>query len=158
YKALGLTVGCIQMQMGEQDRMAAYRADVTYGTSSEFGFDFLRDRLKVAGAKGQEVPFWQAWQPGFVSAPVAADLYVQRGHHYALGDEADNIFIDEARTPLIIPGPTRLASQEEANVYYWADELAKRMQLDKHFTFDVKKQKLELTDDGKYLARYSNPP
>src|SRR5207248_15183 len=77
YQALGLTVGCIQMQMGEQDRAAAYRADITYGTSSEYGFDFLRDRLKVAGAKGQEVPFWQAWQPGFQSAPTSADLYVQ---------------------------------------------------------------------------------
>ena len=64
YKALGLSVGVIQMQMGEQDRSAAYKADITYGTASEFGFDFLRDRLKVAGTKGQESPFWTAWQPG----------------------------------------------------------------------------------------------
>ncbi len=53
YQALGLSIGVLQMQMGEQDRFAAYRSDITYGTASEFGFDFLRDRLKVAGAKGQ---------------------------------------------------------------------------------------------------------
>src|SRR5262249_2631896 len=64
YRALGLTVGCIQMQMGEQDRTAAYRCDITYGTASEFGFDFLRDRLKGAGAKGQEAPFWAPWVAG----------------------------------------------------------------------------------------------
>src|SRR5207237_1687306 len=62
------------------------------------------------------------------------------------------------RTPLIISGPTRLASEHEAHVYYWANELAKAMQLDRHFTFDIKKQKLELTDEGRHLARYSNPP
>ncbi len=158
YQALGLTVGCIQMQQGEQDRQQAYRCDVTYGTASEFGFDFLRDRLKVAGARGQDVPFWSAWQPGAVAAPSPDDLYVQRGHHYALVDEADNIFIDEARTPLIISGPSRLASEDEARVYNWADGLARKMQPETHFTFDMKKQKLELTDDGRALARYANPP
>jgi preprotein translocase subunit SecA len=158
YKALGLTIGCVQMQMGEQDRAAAYRSDVTYGTASEFGFDFLRDRLKVAGAKGQETPFWAPWQPGPFVASTGTDVFVQRGHHYALVDEADNIFIDEARTPLIISGPTRLASEMEARVYAWADDLAKAMRLDQHFTFDIKKQKLELTDEGRQVVRYSNPP
>jgi preprotein translocase subunit SecA len=157
YRALGLSVGCIQMQMGEQDRQQAYRSDITYGTASEFGFDFLRDRLKVAGAKGQEKPFWSAWQPGVVG-PSAEDLYTQRGHHYALVDEADNIFIDEARTPLIIAGPTRVATEAEALPFRWADDLARRMQLDKHFSFDMKKQKLELTDEGRAVARYANPP
>jgi preprotein translocase subunit SecA len=157
YHALGLSVGTIQMQMGEQDRQQAYRSDITYGTASEFGFDFLRDRLKVAGAKGQEAPFWSAWQPG-VAAPAAEDLYVQRGHHYALVDEADNIFIDEARTPLIIAGPTRVATEPEALPYRWADGLARQMVPNKHFTFDMKKQKLELTDEGRSVARYANPP
>src|SRR5947209_10048333 len=67
YEALGVSVGVLQMQMGEQDRMAAYRSDITYGTASEFGFDFLCDRLKVAGAKGQEAPFWAPWTGGGAS-------------------------------------------------------------------------------------------
>ena len=158
YKALGLSVGVLQMKMAEQERTAAYRADITYGTASEFGFDFLRDRLKVAGAKGQESPFWAAWQPG-AAAPVNPDeAGVQRPHHFALVDEADNIFIDEARTPLIISGPTRLATPEEQVVYLWADRLVRQMKHEQHFTFDVRKQKLELTSEGKQLARYSNPP
>jgi preprotein translocase subunit SecA len=157
YRGLGLSVGVLQMTMGEQDRFKAYRCDITYGTSSEFGFDFLRDRLKVAGAKGQESPFWSAWQPG---APIRTeeDNNVQRKHHFALVDEADNVFVDEARTPLVIAGQTRLADPDEAAVYAWANELAQQMKLDQHFTFDIKKQKLELTKEGQQLARYANPP
>jgi preprotein translocase subunit SecA len=156
YRGLGLTVGSLQMGMGEQDRSAMYQCDITYGMASEFGFDFLRDRLKKAGAKGQEAPFWAPWQPGGHSAPLETN--VQRGHHFALVDEADNIFVDEARTPLIISAPTRLATDEEQIVYKWADRLARGMKPDEDFTFDLKKQKLELTDAGKQLARYSNPP
>jgi preprotein translocase subunit SecA len=157
YKALGLSVGVLQMQMGEQDRAAAYRCDVTYGTASEFGFDFLRDRLKVAGAKGQEAPFWAPWIGG-AQQPAGQDVGVQRGHHFALVDEADSIFVDEARTPLIISAPTRLATLEEQVVFQWSDQLAQQMEPEKHFTFDPKKQKLELTSEGKQLARYANPP
>ncbi len=157
YRALGLDVGVIQMQMGDQDRHQAYRRDITYGTASEFGFDFLRDRLRVAGAKGQEAPFWAPWVRG--SAPTASlDNSVQRPHYYAIVDEADNIFIDEARTPLIISAPTRLASELEQVVFKWANQLALQMKLDEHFTFDMKKQKIELTLAGKQLARWSNPP
>ncbi len=157
YSALGLSVGVIQMQMGEQDRAAAYRGDVTYGTASEFGFDFLRDRLKSSGAKGQEAPFWAPWVPG---AAVAAgqDANVQRSHHFALVDEADNIFIDEARTPLIISAPTRVATADEQVIFHWANKLALQMVPHQHFSFDLKKQKLELTESGRALARYSNPP
>jgi preprotein translocase subunit SecA len=157
YRALGLTVGVLQQQMGEQDRQKAYRCDITYGTASEFGFDFLRDRLKVAGQKGQDVPFWSAWQPG--GGPVKPlDPGVQRGHHFVLVDEADNIFIDEARTPLIIAGPTRDASPEESAIYFWADSLVRNMEKESHFTFDMKKQKIELTKDGQRLAIKSKPP
>ena len=73
-------------------------------------------------------------------------------------DEADNIFIDEARTPLIISSPTRIATPEEQVVYHWADKIAQGMVLNEHFTFDEKKQKIELTDLGRQVARYSNPP
>src|SRR5262245_10207580 len=108
YQTLGLSVGALQQQMQDQERYEAYRSDITYGTASEFGFDFLRDRLKVAGAKGQDAPFWAAWQPGF-TPQTKLDPKVQREHNFALVDEADNIFIDEARTPMIISGMTRPA-------------------------------------------------
>jgi preprotein translocase subunit SecA len=157
YRDLGLTVGTIQMQMPDHERAAAYRCDITYGTASEFGFDFLRDRLKVAGLKGQDAPFWSPWVGG-ASSNGPMDNSTQRGHHFALVDEADNIFIDEARTPLIISAPTRLATPEEQVVYHWANQLAIQMVRDEHFTFDEKKQKLEVTAGGKTLIRYSNPP
>src|SRR5205823_1271682 len=113
----------------------------------------------LAMDKGQAMPFWAPWTApeGTFSRPV--DPRVQREeHHYALVDEADNIFIDEARTPLIIGGPTREASPEEQVVYHWADDLARQMQPLQHFTLDQKKQKIELTEEGKTLVRYSNPP
>jgi preprotein translocase subunit SecA len=83
---------------------------------------------------------------------------VQREHNFALVDEADNIFVDEARTPLIISAPTRPATEEEQVVYHWADKLAQQMKRDHHFTLDEKKQKIELNEEGKTLVRYSNPP
>jgi preprotein translocase subunit SecA len=157
YEALGLSFGVIQMTMPDQERFPLYRRDITYGTASEFGFDFLRDRLKVSGMKGQDTPFWDAWtRQGAVASPE--DAYVQRPHHFALVDEADNIFIDEARTPLIISAPTRAATPEEQIVFLWADQLVRRMKPEEHFYFDPEKQKLMLTAGGMQLARYSNPP
>ncbi len=91
YKYLGMTVGLLQNNMPLELKRPAYQADVTYGTNSEFGFDYLRDNM--------------------VTRP---EQRVQRGHHYAIVDEVDSILIDEARTPLIIsgaapspPAPTR---------------------------------------------------
>jgi preprotein translocase subunit SecA len=158
YEALGLSVGILQMQMAEQDRQKAYRADITYGTASEFGFDFLRDRLKVAGNRGQEAPFWDPWlRKGGPAGP--ANVLVQRDeHYYALVDEADNIFIDEARTPLIIANPSRPATPAECVVYLWANQVAQKMTPNEHFVLDEKKQKIELTLGGRQLMRYSNPP
>jgi preprotein translocase subunit SecA len=157
YEALGLEVGILQQQMGEGDRAKAYRSDITYGTASEFGFDFLRDRLKVAGEKGQSQPFWAPWTINSnFSRPL--DPRIQREHNYAIVDEADSIFIDEARTPLIIASPTRLAAAEEQVVYHWADKVAQQMVLNQDFTLDVKKEKLELTEEGKQKVRWSNPP
>jgi len=145
------------MKMPDEERTRAYKCDVTYGVASEFGFDFLRDRLKVSGDKGQSAPFWSAWTSnGQYDRPL--DPKVQREHHYALVDEADNIFIDEARTPLIISGMTRQATPEEQVVYVWANQLAKDMARDKHYRLDEKKQKVELMEEGKALARWSNPP
>lgn len=157
YKALGLSVGILQMQMGEQDRRQMYKCDITYGTASEFGFDFLRDRLKVAGNRGKEMPFWAPWVGG--ANRQSLEVSVQREeHNFALVDEADNIFVDEARTPLIISSPTRPATPAESVVYHWANEVAQKMTANEHFILDAKKVKLELTLAGRQMIRWSNPP
>jgi preprotein translocase subunit SecA len=157
YNAMGLTVGTLQQEMGDGDRAKAYRCDITYGTASEFGFDFLRDRLKISGAANQAMQFWQPWT-GNTQNFKPLDPKVQREHYFVLVDEADNIFIDEAKTPLIIASPTRLATEEECIVYRWANGIVPKMQLDVHFTYDIKKQKVDLTEEGKQMLRYSNPP
>jgi preprotein translocase subunit SecA len=154
YRKLGLSVGVLQQKMEEPDRLAAYRADITYGTAAEFGFDFLRDRLKLRGGQAQAAPFWSAW----MGAGGRMDPRVQRDLHYAIVDEADSIFVDEAKTPLIIANPTRPAEPEEQVVFRWADRLARQMARDEHFLMNAKKDKIELTDAGKQLVRYSNPP
>ncbi len=88
YKFLGLTVGCIQNSMDSEERRAQYACDITYGTNSEFGFDYLRDN-------------------GMAQQP---EQVVQNGHNFAIVDEVDSILIDEARTPLIISGPATLST------------------------------------------------
>src|SRR5690242_6239209 len=88
YNFLGLTVGIIVHGLNDAERKAAYACDVTYGTNNEFGFDYLRDNMKYSRAQ-----------------------MVQRGHPYAIVDEVDSILIDEARTPLIISGPTEDRSE-----------------------------------------------
>jgi preprotein translocase subunit SecA len=106
---------------------------------------------------GRSTPFWAPWtSQGGYSQPL--DPRVQRGHHYGIVDEADSIFIDEARTPLIIANPTRAASEEEQVVFVWADKVARQMERDVHFTLDEKKQKIELSEEGRHLVRYSEPP
>ena len=94
YHFLGLTVGCLQNQMRPQERRAEYGCDITYGTNSEFGFDYLRD-MGMATEAGQ---------------------LVQRDHYYAIIDEVDSILIDEARTPLIISGPVPMSSNQYAEL------------------------------------------
>jgi len=91
YKYLGLTVGCLKGQMPPPDRRAQYDCDITYGTNSEFGFDYLRDNM--------------AMRP--------EDMVQQRGHAFAIVDEIDSILIDEARTPLIISGPAPYSADEQ---------------------------------------------
>jgi preprotein translocase subunit SecA len=104
YEYLGLTVGCIQNQMGPEERRAEYAKDITYGTNSEFGFDYLRDN-------------GMAWRP---------EDQVQRGHFYAIIDEVDSILIDEARTPLIISGPAPATTQYYQEVKPRVERLVKR--------------------------------
>ncbi|HEX4823390.1 MAG TPA: preprotein translocase subunit SecA [Candidatus Polarisedimenticolaceae bacterium] len=98
---LGMTVGCIQHDLTDEQRQAAYGADITYGTNNEFGFDYLRDNMKFS---------------------IAA--MVQRGHNFAVVDEVDSILIDEARTPLIISGP----AEESTDLYARVDKIIPRLE------------------------------
>ena len=100
HRFLGLEVGCIQNDLDDFERQTAYAADITYGTNNEFGFDYLRDNMKFDLA-----------------------TCVQRGHYFAIVDEVDSILIDEARTPLIISGP----SDEATDKYYQADAIVPQL-------------------------------
>src|SRR5471030_459973 len=96
YRFLGLTTGCIVHGLDDEERRTAYAADVTYGTNNEFGFDYLRDNMKHA-----------------------LNAMTQRGHAFAIVDEVDSILVDEARTPLIISGPT----EDQSETYKAVDAL-----------------------------------
>ena len=125
HRFLGLTVGVILSQMKPDERRVAYAADITYGTNTEFGFDYLRDNM----------------------AHRLDDL-VQRGHNYAIVDEVDSILIDEARTPLIISGPADDASE-------WYTEfarLAALMQADVHYEIDERKRTVGVHEEGVRLV------
>jgi preprotein translocase subunit SecA len=130
YRFLGLTVGCIQNDMDDFERQTAYNADITYGTNNEFGFDYLRDNMKF-------------------------DLgtCVQHGHYHAIVDEVDSILIDEARTPLIISGP----SEESTDKYYQANAIIPQLQRGEEleenkktgdYVVDEKNHSAVLTEDG----------
>jgi preprotein translocase subunit SecA len=122
FRALGMTTGCILSGQDPAERREQYLADITYGTNNEFGFDYLRDNM--------------AWQK--------ADL-VQRGHYFAIVDEVDSILIDEARTPLIISGP----SSGEAN--RWFNEFSKiadRLQPVIDYEVDEKKRTIGILEPG----------
>jgi preprotein translocase subunit SecA len=135
YRFLGLTVGVIVHDLDDEERRAAYAADVTYGTNNEFGFDYLRDNMKF-------------------------DIKdcVQRGHNFAIVDEVDSILIDEARTPLIISG----ASEESTDKYYKVNRIIPKLekgeeldvapgepaQLTGDFVVDEKHRNITVTDDG----------
>ncbi|MGH9342095.1 MAG: preprotein translocase subunit SecA [Acidobacteriota bacterium] len=121
YKFLGLSVGVIQHDMPEAERRAAYNSDITYGTNNEYGFDYLRDNMKYS-----------------------LQDCVQRGHHYAIVDEVDSILIDEARTPLIISGP----SEESTDKYYKIDKIIPRLNRDEDFKVDEKARAVVLQEPG----------
>jgi len=121
YRKLGLSVGAIQHDMPIPVRRQVYAADVTYGTNNEFGFDYLRDNM--------------VW--------IASDA-VQRGLHFAIVDEIDNILIDEARTPLIISGP----AEESTESYVTFARVVPRLRPTEDFTIDEKQRAISLTEEG----------
>ncbi len=121
YKFLGLSVGVIVHDLSDDERRIAYGSDVTYGTNNEFGFDYLRDNMKFA-----------------------LEDYAQRDLHYAIVDEVDSILVDEARTPLIISGPTH----ENTDRYYKINRIIPALQKEQHYTIDEKARSVVLTEEG----------
>ncbi|HAM52970.1 MAG TPA: preprotein translocase subunit SecA [Nitrospiraceae bacterium] len=121
YNFLGMSVGVIVHGLTDEERQAAYNSDITYGTNNEFGFDYLRDNMKYDIAQ-----------------------YVQREQNYAIVDEVDSILIDEARTPLIISGP----SEDSTDKYYKIDKIIPKLRKDSDYTIDEKARTAILTDEG----------
>src|SRR3954449_2645832 len=125
HRFLGVSVGVILSEMTPAVRREQYAADITYGTNNEFGFDYLRDNM--------------AWQK--------ADL-VQRGHNFAIVDEADSILIDEARTPLIISGP----AEQSARWYQEFARMSPLLKRDVHYEVDERKRTVGVTEEGVTLV------
>jgi preprotein translocase subunit SecA len=121
YTFLGMSTGVIVHDMDDQDRRAAYASDITYGTNNEFGFDYLRDNMKFS-----------------------EEDFCQRPLNFAIVDEVDSILIDEARTPLIISGPSDMSTE----LYQRVDRLVHNFEKETHFTIDEKSRALSLTDEG----------
>ncbi len=120
YRALGLTTGVVYPQQPDSEKMAAYACDVTYATNNELGFDYLRDNMKSE-----------------------LNQMYQRTHNFAVVDEVDSILIDEARTPLIISGP----SQDRSELYQTIDLLIPQV-LEEHYTLDEKTKNVTFSDEG----------
>lgn len=121
YESLGLTVGLLQHDSTPSERRIAYNADITYGTNTEFGFDYLRDNMALS-----------------------PDEIVQRDFNYAIVDEVDSILIDEARTPLIISG----VAEKPTRLYYQFAHIARNLIRDVDYTVDEKLKSVSLTDSG----------
>jgi len=125
HRFLGMNVGVIQHDMNEWERQAGYRAEITYGTNNEYGFDYLRDN----------------------GSPTLRHC-VQRKLNYAIVDEVDSILIDEARTPLIISG----RPEKSSDMYLRVDEVVRQLRKDIHFEMDEKQRHIILTDDGMVMC------
>lgn len=121
YESLGLKVGLIQHDMRIDERKKAYEADIIYGTNNEFGFDYLRDNMAIR-----------------------LEDVVQRGYDFAIVDEVDSILVDEARTPLIISGP----SEESTKIYQQINRIATRLQGDIDYKVYEKEKTVTLTEEG----------
>src|SRR5919107_1259581 len=120
YRFLGMSVGCIVHELDDYQRQEAYRCDVTYGTNNELGFDYLRDNMKFR-----------------------LEEMVHRPFHYAIVDEVDSILIDEARTPLIISGPT----EDNSELYVLVDKVIPALEPD-DYEKDEKQRAVTLTEGG----------
>ena len=145
YQRLGLSVGCIQTPMQTEERRTAYAKDITYGTAKEIGFDFLRDRLRTGADGSSGYRRRNGLIPGVAS--IGGEAPVQRGHYFALIDEADSILIDEARTPLII-GLTQPNTAATVNLFRWSQRASMRLERDLEFVYEPDRRMAYLTDRG----------
>ena len=130
YMGLGLTVGAIQSGMESDERQKSYACDITYGTNNEFGFDYLRDNMRMAARGDDRFPLQMQQSQGRLN--------------FAIVDEVDNILIDEARTPLIISGP----AHDDVTKYARADKVARQLKADSHFEVQEKEHTVSLTESG----------
>ncbi len=129
YEFLGLTVGCILMDMDPAERRKQYACDITYGTNNEFGFDYLRDNMAIS-----------------------PDGIVQRGHYYAIVDEVDSVLIDEARTPLIISGPVDRSKHQYNQIKPMVERLVQKQNLLVNRLLAEAEEILEKNTDDAYAA------
>ena len=159
YEQLGMTVGVVETQMSQPQRRVAYGCDIAYGTAKEFGFDFLRDRLLLRRIREGETDFLAAMLGQQTSGGGGGgEKPVQRESHFVLVDEADNILIDDARTPLIISAMPTEAQKVAVECYGWAAEIASQFTEDQHYEYDHEKKKVELNLEGRKLARHISKP
>jgi len=152
YELLGISVGVIQTPDKSDQRREAYACDVTYGTSKEFGFDFLRDRLLLRRMGHQQDDFLGDGSSHRYDESNSEKI-VQRGSHFVMVDEADSILIDEARTPLIIGSLGDKAREQVVATFEWASAHARRFIEDEHFEYDHETKDVELTAAGRQLMR-----
>jgi preprotein translocase subunit SecA len=149
YEALGLRVGVIKNDMEMVERRAAYYCDITYCSNKELVFDYLKDRI----ARNNKLTN-PAFQCELTSAPEASDTLMQRGYHFAIIDEADSIFVDEARTPLIISGEEKFGETEE-ELLRTAMIIADELVIGQHFSIN-EQGGVQLTPQGeKHLSEGS---
>jgi len=156
YRLMGLSVASVQNETPPTQRRLAYHSDITYGTAKEFGFDFLRDRLhtRYAEAAGSGGPASQL----LALDRAEANHVVQREPFFALVDEADSTFIDEARTPLVISSAPGKLAQTQAEIYLWAAEQCQRFEQNEHFRYLAERKAVELTLAGRRLVRRLRRP
>lgn len=145
FDLLGLKVGFLQNSMLREKRREAYQCDVTYGTEKEMGFDFLRDRLQSNGG-GQRK-----------SVAAASTGTVQRGHHFALVDEADSIMVDQARTPLLI-AEKKECPRETTALLEWSHRIAERLQPGADYRHQIEKRSATLTNNGCHRVLLESKP
>jgi len=144
YKALGLTSGLLTSRSQPAENRHAYAADITYGPGYEFGFDFLKDQLTIRG-RHQE-PLGQRFLRTMQGVTVRETPLAQRGHAFAIIDEADSVLIDEATTPLILSGGRSSAATSQS-MYEYARRVATELR-DKHFECDLGKRTVKLNNSG----------
>ena len=158
FKALGLSVGIVESEMDFEARRNAYAKDVTYGTAKEFGFDFLKDRLMQRELKEGRINLGATLMG---EARSGDSKLLQRPYWFVLVDEADNVLIDEARTPLIISSPDGEMGEREqrkAALFHFACKLADTMVEDIHYEYDPQKRSAELLGVGRSNVRASTRP